>query len=82
MSNSIESINGNGHEFCRSEIDGLRQIAKDQEVVIDRLIRGECLGTVNGAYIACGERNTAPGIYDKAMYCSAICQLRAERRIT
>lgn len=79
MSNSIESIDG--HETCRSEIDGLRRIAKDQEVVINQLIRGECLGTINGAYIACGER--ADGTDSRsAMYCSAICQLRAERRIT
>ena len=76
MSHSIESIDG--HESCRSEIDGLRQIAKDQEAVIDKLIRGECLGTINGAYIACGERDDS----GRAMHCSTICQLRAERRIT
>lgn len=76
MSRSVETIDG--HEMCRSEIDELRRIAQDQEVVIDKLIRGECLGTINGAYIACGERDGS----GRAMHCSTICQLRAERRIT
>ena len=74
--NSIDSINGNGHEFCRSEIDGLRAVAQAQEKIIDKLIRGVCIEQVSLA-VCCGE-----GVGAEKQYCSYVCQLRAERRIT
>ena len=72
--NSIESIDG--HESCRSEIDGLRAVAQAQEKIIDKLIRGVCIEQVSLS-ICCGE-----GVGAEKQYCSYVCQLRAERRIT
>lgn len=65
-----------GKEEIRSELDAVRRIAKDQEVVIDKLIRGVCIEQVSLS-ICCGE-----GVGAEKQYCSYVCQLRAERRIT
>ena len=64
------------HENCHTEIDGLREIAKAQEAIIDKLIRGVCIEQVSLA-VCCGE-----GVGAEKQYCSYVCQLRAERRIT
>jgi hypothetical protein len=66
-----------GHEECRSEIDAMRKLLKEQQVKIAALVSGECLGTIASGFVACGER-----VGETPYYCSHICRLRAERRIT
>jgi len=68
--------NVDGHEMCRSEIDELRRLVQAQLIIMEKLIRGECVGTVGTSFVACGEDPEGYG------YCSHVCRLRAERRIT
>jgi len=63
-----------GNEELRSEIDALRRVVKEHAKKIDLLSCGECLGTVEDSFVACGES-------DDYGYCSKMCELRANRRI-
>ena len=64
-----------GHEMCRSEIDALRALVKKQQEQLDKLVAGECLGPVGSSFVICGESK-------EYGFCSYVCRLRAERRIT